>query len=197
MKRYTTLLLAIILTTSFSCKNDRKCSEMKKTSELQKTKFPLHYEDNKKLKMKNLSEFNETEFIPTLEHEINSKKNSVYCATLLYAWDEIRKIISDSFEISQQYADLTLLNNSKSFVDVLKSNEYFATVRIDKELIIARAEFGKSLPFEITLQNFKNRLTFCKDKVASFGVNVYGCAPELLKIIKISYYLKSAINKLK
>ena len=189
MKRYTTILLAVIVTTSFSCKNDRKCSEIKKTSELQKTEIPLHCKDNQKSsKIKKLSEFKETEFIPTLEHEINSKKNSVYCVALLYAWDEIRKTISDSLEVSEQDSYLTLLNNSKSFVDVLKSNEYSASGKINGELITARAEFSKSLPFEITLQKFKNRLTFCKDKVASFGVNVYDCAPELLKIIKISYY---------
>ena len=36
----------------------------------------------------NLSEFERTQFVPTLEFPICSDTNAVYCATLLFAWDE-------------------------------------------------------------------------------------------------------------
>lgn len=164
MKRQTTIILTLILTTLFSCKNDRKFPEVKK-----------------------LSDYESTQFIPTLEHKISKDKNSVYCATLLFAWDEIRKQINSPLTISDEYIDLKLLNNSTSFKNVLKSNEYKVSGEVDGDLITAIAEFNKSLPFELKLQSFKNKLTFDGQNVSSFGVNGYD-SYEQLKIVKIIYY---------
>jgi hypothetical protein len=164
MKKQTAIILTIILTSLFCCKNDRKFTEVKK-----------------------LSEYKNTQFIPTLEHEISKDKNSVYCATLLFAWDEIRKRINSPLIISDEYSDLKLLNKSNSFEIVLKSNEYKVSGEVDGDLISARAEFNKSLPFELKLQSFKNKLTFDGQKVSSFGVNGYDNY-EQLNIVKIIYY---------
>ena len=152
------------MTTLFSCKNDRKFLEGKK-----------------------LSEYKNTQFIPTLEHKISNDKNSVYCATLLFAWGEIKKQINSPLTISDEYFDLKLLNKATSFENVLKSNEYNVSGEIDGDLISARAEFKKSLPFELKLQSFKNKLTFDGQKVSSFGVNGYNSS-EQLEIVKIIYY---------
>ena len=156
--------MTLILTIFFSCENDRKFPEVKK-----------------------LSDYENTQFIPTLEHKISRDKNSVYCATLLFAWDEIRKQINSPLTISNEYLDLNLLNNSTSFKNVLKNNEYKVSGEVDGELITARAEFNKSLPFEVKLQSFKNKLTFDGHNVSSFGVNGYD-SYEQLKIVKIIYY---------
>jgi hypothetical protein len=164
MKRQTAIILTLILTTLFSCKNDRK--------------FP---------DVKNLSEYKNTQFIPTLEHKISNDKNSVYCATLLFAWDEIRKQINSPLTISDEYFDLKLLNKSTSFENVLKSNEYEVEGAVDGDIITARAEFNKALPFELKLQSFKKKLIFEGQKVSSFGVNGYDNY-EQLKIVKIIYY---------
>ena len=164
MKKQTAIILALILTTLFSCKNDRKFSEVKK-----------------------LSEYKSTQFIPTLEHKISIYKNSVYCATLLFAWDEIREQINSPLTISDEYFDLKQLNKSTSFENVLKSNEYKVSGEVDGDLISARAEFNKSLPFELKLQSFKNKLTFDGQKVSSFGVNGYDNYKQL-NIVKIIYY---------
>lgn len=164
MKRQTAIILTLILTTIFSCKDDRKFPEVKK-----------------------LSEYKNTQFIPTLEHKISKDKNSVYCATLLFAWDGIRKRINLPLTISDEYFDLKLLNQSTSFKNVLKSNEYKVSGEVDGDLISVRAEFNKSLPFELKLQSFKNKLTFDRQKVSSFGVYGYD-SYEKLKIVKIIYY---------
>jgi hypothetical protein len=164
MKKQTVIILALILTTLFSCKNDRKFPEVKK-----------------------LSEYKNTQFIPTLEHKISNDKNSVYCATLLFAWDEIRKQINSPLTISDEYFDLKLLNKSTSYENVLKSNEYEAHGVVDEDIITARAEFNKSLPFELKLQSFKTKLSFDGQNVSSFGVNGYD-SYEQLKIVKIIYY---------
>lgn len=164
MKRQIAIILTIILTILFSCKNDRKFSEVKK-----------------------LSEYKNTQFIPTLEHKISNDKNTVYCATLLFAWEEIRKQINSPLIISDEYFDLKLLNKSTSFENVLKSNEYEVAGAVDGDLITAKAEFNKSLPFDLKLQSFKNKLTFDGQKVSSFGVYGYD-SYEQLKIAKIIYY---------
>jgi hypothetical protein len=137
--------------------------------------------------VKNLSEYENTQFNPTLEHKISNDKNSVYCATLLFAWDEIREQINSPLTISDEYFDLKLLNKSTSFENVLKSNEYKVSGEVDGDLISARAEFNKSLPFELKLQSFKNKLTFDGQKVSSFGVNGYDNYKQL-NIVKIIYY---------
>ena len=135
MKKQTVFILILMLTTLYSCKNDRK--------------FP---------EVKNLSEFKNTQFIPTLEHEISNDINSVYCATLLFAWDEIKRQINSPLIISEEFFDLKLLNQSTSYINVLNTDEYSASGLVEGELISAKAEFKKSLPFESKLQSFKNQL---------------------------------------
>ena len=164
MKKQVAIIFNLIMTIFFSCKDDRDFPEAKK-----------------------LSAYKSTEFIPTLEHETSPDKNSVYCATLLFAWEEIRKQINSPLTVSDKYSDLKLLNNSTSFKDVLKANEYDVSGEVDVEMIKARAEFKKSLPFEIKLQSYINKLTFNGQKVSSFGVNGYD-SYEQLSIVKIIYY---------
>ena len=166
MKKIEITILAIILTSLMSCQNQKNQQEQK---------FP---------EVKNLSEYEETEFLPTLEHNINTQKNSVYCATLLFAWDEVRKQIELPLIISPEDKDLVLLNNSKSFINVLKDNEYSASGIIDGDLITARAEFNKSLPFNRKLDSYNNKLIFKGQTVASFGVRGYNGYGQ----VRIGYY---------
>ena len=87
-----------------------------------------------------LSEFEKTDFVPTIEHKISGERNFVYCVTLLYAWNEVRKKIHLPLEIPEENHDLTLLNASNSFVDALKKNEYSVIGNVDGDLITAKAE---------------------------------------------------------
>ncbi len=195
MKRQTTIIFTLILTTFFSCKNDRKSPEAKTPSEYKNTQvIPTEAkalsEKNTQFiqtKVKTLSEYKKTQFIPTLEHRISNGKNAVYCATLLLAWDKIRKQINSPLTISDKYFDLKLLNQSTSFENVLDSNEYKVTGKLVGNLISALAELNKSLPFELKLQSIKNRLTFDGQKVSSFGIYSYDNYQQL-EIVKIIYY---------
>jgi hypothetical protein len=154
----------IILTSLFSCKSDKKTTEVKK-----------------------LSDYKNTQFIPTLEDEISDNKNSIYCASLLFAWDEIRKEINSPLIIPSEFTELNLLNNSESFYNVLENKEYESSAEINENSIIAKAEFDKSLPFEHQLQNLNNKLTFNGQKVAAFGL-IGVCTYEQFQSIKIIYY---------
>ncbi|WP_018342211.1 hypothetical protein [Cytophaga aurantiaca] len=167
MKKHISIVsLILFLFTIWSC-NNREFAEVKK-----------------------LSEYKKTSFLPTLEHSINSDTNAVYCVTLLYAWDEVRKLINHPFIINPDFYDLQTLNNSKSFLNVLQNNEYEASGEVDGFSIKTRAEFTKSLPFEFKLQSFTNKLIFNKQKVASFGM--IGNNEDLTPIIKIVYYKNDA-----
>lgn len=181
--KYPRFLFAIIaFSLLFSCKNVNTKIE-KEENVIAKS----YIQDTTFSKVRKLSEYKNTQFIPTLEHEISNDKNSVYCATFLFAWNEIRKQINSPLTISDKYSDLKLLNESTSFFNVLKSDEYDVKVECDGYRIQAKAEFNKSLPFELKLQSFKNKLTFDRQKVASFGV--YGNENnEQLKIVQIVYY---------
>ncbi len=158
------LIFCLLFTNFYNCKENRK--------------FP---------EVRNLSEFENTLFIPTLEHKISGNENSVYCATLLFAWDEIRNQIHSPLTIANEYSDLNLLNNSKSFIGVLRPDEYKASGEVDGDMIKASAEFSKSLPFEIKLKNFDDKLNFKGRKVSAFGVNGFD-ESEMLRSVRIVYY---------
>ncbi len=164
MKRKTAISSFISLIVLFGCNSDREFSERK-----------------------NLSEFNKTIFVPTLEHKITNDSNYIYCATLLFAWDEIRKQIESPLTISEKDYDLNLVHNSSTFEDVLKSEEYDASGEIDGDKIKARAVFKKSLPYKNKLINFNGELTFDGQRVSSFGVRGFD-SYKLLRIIEIMYY---------
>jgi hypothetical protein len=135
----------------------------------------------------NLSEFERTQFVPTLESPICSDTNAVYCATLLFAWDEVRKIVGTPLSISDSYRDLNLLNASTSFRGVLKPGEYEASGEVKGDYIFTRASFEKKLPFDYKLQKYEHKLKFDGQKVAAFGVE--GDDHEDMKrIVEILYY---------
>jgi hypothetical protein len=139
-------------------------------------------------KVKKLSEYPKTEFLPTLENKISKDKNAVYCVTLLYAWDELRNTLNTTFvvpnELQNEQKDLVLINNSTSFKNSLNVGEYKVEGKIEDDAVTVRAEFNKSLPFEADLHSFDNELIFQEQKIASFGV--FGEDKEY--IIRILYY---------
>lgn len=137
-------------------------------------------------KAKELSDYKSTIFVPTLESSFDTEKNSIYCATLLFAWNEIKEEIKEEIEISTRYRDLTLINNSKSHIGVLQDNEYSVSYDITEDYITANAEFSKSLPFEIDLTGDLDNISFEKTQVQSFGV--YGVDYERSNLVKILYY---------
>lgn len=133
-----------------------------------------------------LSEYTKTEFLPTLENNISADKNSVYCVSLLYTWDKIRKELEPPLEIDSQLYDLSLLNNSKSYINTLSDDEYSSNIDVLKGRLTAKASFKKSLPFQARLTSFKDKLVFDKIKVASFGI--LGYDESVSNTLKILYY---------
>lgn len=162
------------------------CGQISPKKEKQ-TESSKDLKEDKFSPVRKLSEFKETEFIPTLEHRIGQQNNAVYCATLLYVWDEVRKVTGKSLNIPAVHKDLQMLDNSKTFLNVLKPHEYSASAVFDGYRITARAEFGKSLPFENILDSYDGELVFKGQKVASFGVTGYSLYKKR-SVVEIVYY---------
>lgn len=167
---------------------NKNCKMLKKVFLLGLIAIVLGCEKERKFpEVKDLSEYPKTEFITTLETKINTNKNSVYCVTMLYAWNEVKSIVNAPFKIDSNFNHLALLNNSTSFKDILNSDEYDISSEITGYNIKVSAEFSKSLPFQTELNSYKDRLNFNNEKVLSFGITGYD-NHDKLKIVSILYY---------
>lgn len=136
--------------------------------------------------VKSIESLNNTDFIATLENPIDRNKNSIYSASLLFAWDEIKQKLGPQIDINTKSNNLYLLNESNSHKGALKDEEYSASAEVQDGRIIAKAQFDKSLPFPEKLISYKDRLTFSGSKVASFGANGHHYFQH--NIIDVLYY---------
>ncbi len=162
MNRLTYIFGLLILILSCKSKQEDKniIPEVKNVTDLKdESVFP---------KVKNVTEFKKTDFVPTLESSFNNENNIIYGATMPFAWNEIRKEIGSSLS-GFTNKDLEQLNETKSFLNVLKDDEYQMSVEIDGNEIKVKAYFRKSLPFEEPLTKFEESLKFGNSKVESFG----------------------------
>lgn len=85
-----------------------------------------------------------TLFSPTLESKIDTNKNSIYAASFLFAWDELRNTLKTPITYIES-KQLKELNSSESFKGVLFEDEYLTEVIISENRIISKAYF-KILP---------------------------------------------------
>jgi len=130
-------------------------------------------------KVQGLDEYKLSSFLPTLESKVDINKNQIYAASLLMAWDEIKTELSPIGNINGDV--LELMNQSKTYIDVLNSDEYSSSIEMKDSTIYAKAFFKKSLPFEYPLRVFED-LKFKNTVVPSFGF--YGSC----KFAEIAYY---------
>ena len=171
------IIIGIIVTFLSSCGSHKNPEPKEEQTSIVDT---FDYKDN-------MAEYANTLFVPTMEHRISTDKNAVYCVTLLYAWDEIRKTIQTPLRIPSRHHDLTLLNADLWFRNTLNPNEYTAEGLVEGDKIITRATFKKNLPFDHQFESYDNRLKFAGKKVASFGF--IGChGNECIDQARILYY---------
>jgi hypothetical protein len=135
--------------------------------------------------VKDISEFKNTAFVPTMEDSLDLSKNVIYCSTFLYAWAEIKKAL-DPLTISYNYTDLQRLNNSTSYQHSLQPNDMETTALIEEKRITATAAFRKSLPFAFKLQRTPQPQNFKEEPVEFFGFD--GDLKDLNLISEIVFY---------
>ena len=156
------LLYIIILTSIFSCKNDAKFYEGKK-----------------------LAEFPKTTFIPTLENKIAVDKNSVYCATLLFAWDEIRKmfirIVKMCFQEDKIEAFLKNFEEVKQQIRNFEGNQFLELYqdKNDKRIFFTYSYWEN----ETALENYRNSTLF--NEVWSYTKTLFSDKPEAWSVNRL------------
>jgi hypothetical protein len=160
MKVITTLCLAMSLIIFANCRQNKET-------------FPEE---------KSLESYQKTEFAPTLESPIHKGKNSIYCSTLLLAWDQVRQKSNGKIEVESHNKQLYTLNASNSFQRSLSLDEYTCDVEFGGEKMAIDVALRLSLPFEKDLDDLKGRLVFNGSKVASFG------AKGKNELIDLPYY---------
>jgi hypothetical protein len=134
-----------------------------------------------------LGNLKHTDFVPTLENSISENKNIIYAPAFLYAWDKVEQELNSPIKIrNSNTIDFKLLTESNSFQSTLNDSEYEITTEIVGEMIIAKAFFNKTLPFETKLQKLDEPILFDKTKVSAFGMNYYD--EETVRFTQILYY---------
>ena len=138
-------------------------------------------------KVKNVTALEKTDFVPTLESSFNTESNIIYGATIPFAWNEIKNIIGTPLN-NFTSKELEELNGTKSFLNVLKENEYETSVEVNGSVITAKAYFRKSLPFEEPLTKFKKSLKFGESNVESFGLRGSCRCTGSCSSVRINYF---------
>ena len=165
MKRIIVLIVSCILLLACTKKANQEAHNVDST----KVKIPKNDFDS----LVDLTELKQTEFVPTLEHKVNTNINVIYSASLLLAWDEFKKASPKPIVIDSKYEDLFLMNNSTSYKNVLNKDEYQSSLTYEDGGIIAKAFFEKQLPFASKLTVIDEGLKFKSKKVKAFGQKGY------------------------
>jgi hypothetical protein len=137
---------------------------------------------------RNISEFRQTQFVPTLENPIeDSNKNTVYATAFLYAWDELRQKLATPIKlVAENSQQFKILNQSISFKNTLAKDEYDVESETSGNRIIAKAFFNKTLPFPTKLHQIDHGIRFNMVKVDAFGMEGYD--EEVARFARILYY---------
>lgn len=163
--QYTTVLIFVLIFSACEPQKQKSKAVTQAHEEAIKEKegFPV---------LKSLNELKQTNFLPTLESAADIKKNSIYAASLLFAWDTLKHSISGKITKLSNKA-LQELNISKSYLDVLPKQAYQSSVTFEDEGVAIEALFKKSLPLYTPLERHEEPFKFLKDKVQSFGFDGY------------------------
>lgn len=158
------IFLAVIIIILISCNNETPTSSKKPITKVSKIEldttnfgYSTHLDSNYL-----------TQFSPTLESKIDTNKNSIYAASLLFAWDELRKTLKHPIT-NIKSKQLKELNNSESFRGVLFEDEYLTEVTISENEITSKAYFKILLPFYEHLDTNLHPLKFNNQLVENFG----------------------------
>ena len=138
-------------------------------------------------KVEKITDTSETDFVATLENNFSENKNIIYSPTMLFCWNEIKDKLTNVKLIEEKgINDFMILNNSNSFLNSMKKNEYKTEFSIDGENIVAKSFFNMQLTFEPNLQKLDFPIYFKNNGVYAVGMSEWD--EQLIKIVEIIYY---------
>lgn len=136
----------------------------------------------------NMDKFAGTAMVASLNQPLQKDKNSVYCPTLLFAWDEILKTLGPVKLPPTAHPEFALFNQSSYHQNTLDKADYTTNVRIetidgDTSAIEATAFLEKNVEFTFPLDSLNTKLNFKGTPVKAFG-NKY----KINKGVSLLYY---------
>ncbi|WP_298146717.1 hypothetical protein [Flavobacterium sp.] len=173
MKTKAFVLLGCVLFLNSCKKQETKTQDdfLMETKKSTDKKFPS---------VQSLENYKQTKVLATLEDSLQQGFNSVYCVSLLYAWDELKKTLNEPIVVDPKATELSALNRSKSQQDVRSRKDVTFTTDFNDFGVKVFANFKKSLPFAYEFIDFnteyyreKERLKFNNTAVESFGTIGY------------------------
>lgn len=166
------ILITLFFITIYSCKNENSNS-FKLIGDLPE--------------LVTIDSLKSTDFVATMESDIRGEKNIIYCPTLLYAWNEIRKVTGElKVREDKDSRNMSEFNDSKSFENSLSPAEFRTEVQINGEEIIGKAEFNTELTFKPYLEKMDYPLMFKQKNVNGFGMIEYDF--DIAKQLNILYF---------
>jgi len=116
-----------------------------------------------------LNDLQNTRFVQTLESPLEKGKNTVYCSTLLFAWDMFRREMNGDVRVKAEDVDLFMLNASRSFERSLPADEFSSTVVHSQNQLIIKVSCHVLLPFIRPFAITNAPLLFNDSTIESFG----------------------------
>ncbi|CAM1352839.1 hypothetical protein [Tenacibaculum insulae] len=195
MSNYLKIFLAVNLVFLGGCSNENKSN---------KDEFSKATAINKNSK---------TNFVISLNQDIDVTKNQFYCSSIGYAWNEVRKHFNNNIQIDNSFKDLKLLNSDYSFQNSLADTVIQTNVSIKGNVTRINAKFNLALPFvyqnykrfdihEFLTDDFietlsqqersdlleKKHATFNNETIVTFGPNSEDIEYDALKSVDLLHY---------
>jgi hypothetical protein len=134
-----------------------------------------------------LSSLKNTEFVATLETQIQKDKNIIYAPAFLFAWNSLKNELGAPFKLIEPSSnDFKLLNLSKLYENSLNPDEYDINVNVEDGKVSVSAYFNKTLPFPTKLEKLKEPIVFKDTKVNAFGMKYFDY--KYIEFTKVLYY---------
>jgi|GEM_PF-5972672 len=118
---------------------------------------------------------------PLLEH-----KNSIYCSTFLYAFNELREITKKRIVTSIHNIELQKIINSNFFKNSISSEELHRECLITSNSIKISVAFEKKLDFKKKFRRNELDLEFKNQSVESFGC--YGGVNKISSQVQVLFH---------
>lgn len=120
---------------------------------------------------KKIDAADQTVFVPTLETSLDQKKNTVYCSTLLLAWDEFKQKYAGAYTIKPTDSVLYKFDKSESYKNSIPKTEYTSSIVDRGNQLSIRTKYHLQLPYVAPFDKSDEPLQFLGTTVSSFGSN--------------------------
>ena len=127
-----------------------------------------------------------TEMVSSMDQPVDWSKNQLYCVSLDYAWEAVRKALEGDAVVDERDEALWRLHHSPNPEGVLAPDEIDVSARVQFKAVSAVARFEKQLPFSRPFEANTSNLNFAGTPVQHFGT--WGNAQGFDERVSIAYY---------